>query len=289
MTDSQADLLRGIRVVSLAVNAPGPVAAARLHRLGASVVKVEPPTGDPLAAAAPDWYRALARGQDVVTLNLKETPDRERCEELLAGSDLLLTSSRPAALQRLGLDWPSLHGRHPRLCQLAIIGYPPPDENRAGHDLTYQASAGLLDPPSLPPTLFADMAGAERAVAMAVALLLRRERYGTAGYGAVSLADVVTDLAQPRDFGLCSPGAALGGGLARYSLYRAAEGWIALGALEPHFWDGLLRQLDCDGSRSELERIFLTRTAAEWERWAEERDLPVAAVKEVPLSAASPA
>ena len=103
--------LDGMRAVSLAVNVPGPTAAAGLVALGASVTKVEPPAGDPLAAAHPAWYDELRAGQQVVTLDLKQEADRTGLEGLLETADLLLTSNRPGALARLGLAWPVLHAR----------------------------------------------------------------------------------------------------------------------------------------------------------------------------------
>ena len=84
-----------MRAVSLAVNVPGPTAAARLAALGASVTKVEPPGGDPLAAAHPAWYDELPRGQRVLTLDLKQAADQAILDEAPRASDLLLTSSRP--------------------------------------------------------------------------------------------------------------------------------------------------------------------------------------------------
>src|SRR5215831_12388653 len=102
---SQPALLRGINVVSLGINAPGPVAAARLAGLGASVTKVEPPGGDPLKTAARAWYDSLCQGQSVLGFDLKDSAQRGKFDELLAGADLLLASFRPSALRRLGLDW----------------------------------------------------------------------------------------------------------------------------------------------------------------------------------------
>jgi len=104
--------LSGVRVVTLAPNLPGPVAANRLVTLGATVTKVEPPAGDPLAVASPDYYRLLAEGQEVRTLDLKDAAGREALESLLADADLLITSSRPRALEKLGLAWADLHPRH---------------------------------------------------------------------------------------------------------------------------------------------------------------------------------
>src|SRR5436853_4543301 len=99
---------------------------------------------------------------------------------LLEEADLLLTSFRPSALRRLQLDWDTLHARYPRLCVLNIVGFGPPHEEVPGHDLTYQAKLGLLRPPLMPITLHADMAGAERSVSTAMALLLNFATTGKA-------------------------------------------------------------------------------------------------------------
>src|SRR6476661_2061879 len=96
--------LQGIKVVTLAVNLPGPVAASRLCELGAGVLKVEPPSGDPLARMCPSWYGSLAAGQTVISLDLKDEHDRAELERHLEQSDLLLTSMRPEALARLSLS-----------------------------------------------------------------------------------------------------------------------------------------------------------------------------------------
>ncbi len=281
--EENTKLLRGIQVLTLAVNVPGPVAAARLRGLGATVVKVEPPEGDPLAQANRDWYEALVAGEKMIRLNLKETEDRARLDELLGESDLLLTATRPAALARLGLGWPELHARYPRLSQTAIVGYPAPEDNVPGHDLTYLAGLGLLTPPELPRTLLADLAGAERAVSASLALLLGRELGLGTGYVQVPLAEAAAFFAEPLRYGITAPGGELGGGLPGYNLYRAREGWISVAALEPHFWRRLLDELGLQtANREELASAFLSRSAEEWQSWAAERDLPIAAVREAP-------
>ena len=280
MDASEPRPLEGVRVVTLAVNVPGPVAAARLHALGAAVTKVEPPAGDPLAQVSPAWYGELARGQRVLRMDLKELDGRARLEEILTESELLLTSSRPAALQRLGLAWSELHARHPRLSQVAVTGHPPPREDRAGHDLTYQAALGLVEPPGLPRTLLADLAAAERAVSAALLLMLERARGGGGRYAAVSLEQAAAAFTAPLRHGLTRPGGSLGGGAEVYGLYRAREGWIAVAALEPHFQQRLAEALGLDElGRPSLEAAFLARTADEWEGWATQLDLPIAAVR----------
>jgi crotonobetainyl-CoA:carnitine CoA-transferase CaiB-like acyl-CoA transferase len=214
-------------------------------------------------------------------LDLKSPEGRAKLDELLAQADLLLASFRPSALQRLGLDWESLHARHPRLCFVGIIGYAAPFEERTGHDLTYQCDLGLLRPPQMPPTLFIDLAGAERAVSMALALLNRAARRGQAGCAWVSLHDCARDLAAPLKAGLTSSDGILGGAYPLYGFYRANDGWIAIAALEPHFAERLLSELGLKkADRTALERIFLQRKAASWEKWAAELDLPLVAVRE---------
>jgi crotonobetainyl-CoA:carnitine CoA-transferase CaiB-like acyl-CoA transferase len=216
----------------------------------------------------------------VLRLDLKDPDGRAQLDRMLAETDLLLASFRPSALQRLGLDWKSLHARHPRLCFVGIIGYLPPLEERTGHDLTYQSDFGLLRPPEMPPTLFVDLAGAERAVSMALALLNRSARTGEAGCAWVSLYECARDLAAPLNAGLTSAGGLLGGGYPLYGFYQASDGWVAIAALEPHFAERLLSELGLKkADRAELERIFSQRRAEDWERWAAERDLPIAAVR----------
>src|SRR5262245_25075885 len=271
--------LRGVRVVTLAQNVPGPVAAAMLRDLGAGVIKVEPPAGDPLAAGSPPWYDALHRGVEVHRVDLKGEPGRLRLEAWLKDADVILTSSRPAALTRLGLGWDDLHRRHPRLCAVAIVGYPRPRHDLPGHDLTYQAEHGLLQPPALPRTLIADLGGAQQAVIGALALIVARARDGDAGHVEVALAEAARFFAEPVARGLTSPGGWLAGARPDYNVYRASDGWVAVAALEPHFREALGRELAVDVRDPEaLARTFLTKTAAAWQAWAGPRDLPLVAV-----------
>ena len=272
--------LDGIRVVTIAANVPGPVAVAQLRDLGAAVIKIEPPSGDLLALAAPRWYAELHEGVDVRRLDLKGDVDRETLRATLAESDVLVTSSRPAALARLGLAWHDLHAAYPRLVQVAIVGRASPRADDVGHDLTYQAAAGLLAPPQLPRTLIADLAGAERAVSATLALLLAREHRGEGGYAEVSLEACACDFAAPLRAGLTAPGGILGGGSPQYACYRARDGWVALGNVEPHFQQKFVRELGLDGAldRERLAALLLARTAQEWEDWGAEHNLPIVAV-----------
>jgi alpha-methylacyl-CoA racemase len=279
--------LAGVRVVSTAGNLPGPVAAARLRDLGAEVTKVEPPSGDPLRAVAPGAYEELTDGQHVVPLDLRTSDGRDRLAALLDRADVLLTSSRPASLDRLGLGWESLHSRYPRLVHVAVVGSSGAAAGRAGHDLTYQAETGALTPPQLPTVLLADLAGAERAVSATLGLLLRRATTGRAGFAEVSLAQACAAMTSTLRWGLTGPGTPLGGALPAYRLYAAVDGWVALAALEPHFLERTLQCLGVSGSAEEFDAVFRTRTAGEWDAFGVAHDIPLAAVRPPGVGASS--
>ena len=273
--------LAGIDVVSLAVNIPGPVMVARLAEYGASVTKVEPPEGDPLFHHDPRWYARLTDSQTILRLDLKTSEGRIVLDGRLSGADLLVTASRPSSLSRLGLDVESVQARFPDLCQLQIVGFPAPDDDRPGHDLSFQAAAGLiLDPPRMPFTLLADLMGAERAATEAVAMLLHRQRTGEAVCRQVSLAEAVKPLAVPLKRGLCDRKGLLGGALAGYALYPTKDGWVALAALEPRFVERLTTTLKIPSlSAARLRKIFAQRTGAHWESWGRRHGIPITTLR----------
>jgi crotonobetainyl-CoA:carnitine CoA-transferase CaiB-like acyl-CoA transferase len=192
----------------------------------------------------------------------------------------LLTATRPAALERLGLGWERLSAAYPALCHVAIVGYGAPDADRAGHDLTYQATAGLLEPPAFPRIPLADYAGAERAVSATLALLWARERTGRGEQAVVSLVEALKPYAHALCYGLLAPGTLLGGASPLYGLYRTADGWVALASLEPHFQARIRAGLGVDALTGEaLREAFAGRTSDEWDAWAKAVDVPMAAVR----------
>ncbi|WP_448851719.1 CoA transferase [Corynebacterium sp. 335C] len=286
------DALDGIRVVCAAINVPGPRAAARLRDMGATLTKVEPPSGDPLAFAAPGWYREMAAGADIVSADLKSAEGRARVDALLAEADVLVTSHRPSALRRMGLADAAV--RHPRLCHVEIVG-DAGDPERPGHDLTFQADEGLVAAPGLPRTLVADLAGAEAAASAALGMLLRRGRTGEGGQVLVGLRQAADSVADPLRHGLTAPGGVLGGGLPVYGVYEVADGHVAVAALEPHFIRRLAEAIGSpvdagagpaaalaaiDAGFGERLAAFLRgRSTESVLRWADDHDLPFAAVR----------
>ncbi|MFE5286725.1 CoA transferase [Nocardia sp. NPDC056611] len=268
--------LAGVEVVSLAVNLPGPLAAARLAELGAQVIKVEPPTGDPLAAAAPQWYEHLVANQQVVTLDVKQDADRAKLDELLATADLLITSMRPSALARLVLAQPQQ--RFPELSLIEIIGHA--DEPEVpGHDLNYQAVHGTLTPPHMPKVPIADMLGAERAVSTALAALVRRATTGAGQPYRVALEEAAARAGDAVRYRLMGDGAVLGGAFPGYGIYECADGHVALGAVEPHFFLGALATFGADGTHEAFRKAFADQTIAELETIAAREDLPLNGIR----------
>ena len=267
--------LSGLKVVTVAPNVPGPLAAASLRDAGATVVKIEPPFGDPLRQMSPEWYAELHRGIEVLTLDLKSPAGLAELAGRLAGADLLLTSSRPSALARLGLSPERLGRDFPRLCRVCIVGDTrAPDQ--AGHDLTYQAEAGLLDPerPSMPRVLVADLIGSREAYAAALGLLLGRERGSDERERVVGLGDAARFAAAPARVGLTAPGGLLSGARDNYRLYQTADGWVAAAPLEPHFAARWTEALGEDAATT-----LRGQPTAHWEALAAERDLPLSALR----------
>jgi crotonobetainyl-CoA:carnitine CoA-transferase CaiB-like acyl-CoA transferase len=105
---------------------------------------------------------------------------------------------------------------------------------------------------------------------------LARQRGQGCHYAAVSLADAAAFFAQPLQRGVTAAGGRLGGGFPGYNVYETQEGWIAVAALEPHFWLKITAEVGVPApTHEQLQAFFRQRTAVAWEKWALERDLPI--------------
>jgi crotonobetainyl-CoA:carnitine CoA-transferase CaiB-like acyl-CoA transferase len=269
-----SELLSGVRVVSIAQNVPGPLAVARLAGRGASATKVEPPSGDPFISLCPSWYEEMHRDVTVERLDLKSTDGRVRLIALLRDADLFITSHRPSALARLRIDPETLRAELPQLSIIRVVGSVE-DPEEAGHDLTYQAHAGLARE-TMPLTLAADVMASERVYAAALELL-RRPSGSLVDVGLVESLDA---LRAPLRHGLTAPGGTLGGGAPRYRIYAARDGHVALAALEVHF-ERRFYELVGLPIGSDPSAAFLERSVAEWVEWARKNDVPLAAIATV--------
>lgn len=243
MTPSTAPLqaLRNVRILSLALNLPGPAALLRCAQMGAQCTKLEPlaphnmASADPMSGYSPPAYAALHPGLRVLQAQLKTDAGQATLHAELAQTDVLITSFRPSALSKLGLDWPLLQVRYPRLSLVRIVGACGARADEAGHDLTYLAEAGLLPRTDLPPTLYADMGGSLMASEAVLQALLARAQDGHGVCIEVGLAEAAQWLALPHAWGLTQPDSDIGGAHAGYHVYPCADGRVAVAALEPHF------------------------------------------------------
>lgn len=227
--------LKGIRILSLALNLPGPAALMRCQQMGARCVKLEPPAADPMRVYCPPAYAALHQGIRTGVADLKTDAGQKALHRELGKADVLLTSFRPSALAKLGLTWKELRQQYPQLSQVAIIGSAGARAEEAGHDLTYLADMGLVTGLDLPATLYADMGGSLMASQAVLQAVMYRLAKGKGTYVEVALSSAAGYLALPRIWGLTTPGAAVGGGHAGYQVYPCKNGRVALAALEPHF------------------------------------------------------
>jgi alpha-methylacyl-CoA racemase len=267
--------LAGLLVVDLTRFLPGPFATRELLRLGARVVRLEAPEGDPVRDVAGDWDARLNAGKESVVCDLKADPALGRA--LCARADVVVESFRPGVAARLGVGSDDVP-EGTVYCSLRGYGG---DDARAGHDLNYMGWVGALasTAPASPPLPVADLAGALAAVARILAALLERERTGRGARLEVALAAVAGDLAPF--------GAPLTGELACYRIYDTADGrHLTVAALEPRFWTRLVEVVGrpdllahaADG-HAELEQLFASRPLADWLELFEGEDVAAGPVR----------
>ncbi|MDQ3671751.1 MAG: CoA transferase [Actinomycetota bacterium] len=268
--------LAGILVVDFTRYLPGAYASRELLRLGARVVRVEGPDGDPMRETAPAWEAALSAGTESVVCDLKV--ERDLARALCARADVVLESFRPGVAARLGIG-PDDVPAATVYCSITGFGLDGSHVARAGHDLNYLGWAGVLEDtaPEWPPVQVADLAaGALGAVAEILAALLVRERTGEGAHIAVSMTHRSHDLVGHR-LGGEPVSRMLTGGLACYRTYATADGrHLTVGALEPKFFARLCELLgrpdfperqyeaDQDTLARELAEIFATRSLGDW-------------------------
>jgi len=268
--------LAGILVVDLTRYLPGAYASRELLRLGARVVRVESPEGDPMRETAPTWDSALRGGTESVICDLKNDPGFARA--LATRADVVLESFRPGVAARLGIG-PEDVPASTVYCSITGFGASGPHAARAGHDLNYLGWAGILEDtaPEWPPVQVADLAaGALGAVVEILAALLECERSGAGARITVSMTHRSHDLVSHRLGGEPVPHM-LTGGLACYRTYATADGrHLTVGALEPKFFARLCELLgrpeligrqyaaDQDQLAATFAEVFATRSLADW-------------------------
>lgn len=316
--------LAGLRVLDFTRHLPGPYATLLLSDLGARVDKLEEAAGDPArglpfgASTDASYFAGLNRGKRSLVLDLKATGAVEAVLRLVRFYDVLVEGFRPGVLQRLGLAEETLHAANPRLviCALSGFGQTGPDKLKAGHDLGYQARAGVVGygggpaGPGVPGGQSADVGGALFAVVGILAAVHECARTGKGRVVDVALADAATafvhmHLAAHLSGGLpLQPGKdILNGGLPCYRLYTTRDGrQLAVAALEPRFFAALCERLgrpellakayaggvEADEVHRTLEALFASASLEAWEARLAGLDAcvePVRTPEEVPADA----
>lgn len=270
--------LSGTTVVDFTRQLPGPFASRELLRLGARVVKVEPPEGDPMPEP---WYGALNDGKEILCWDARSEP----APAVLADADIVLEGFRPGVWERLEAPVP------PRaiVCSITGFGAAGSHAQEAGHDLNYLGYAGVLadTAPAVPPVQVADLAaGAQGALIEVLAALIQRERTGAGARVVVSMTHNAHRLVAHRLAGDPRP-RLLTGGVACYRIYETADGrHLTVAALEPKFWHNLCALLErpdlldraFDADLPELTLLFRARTLDEWRMLLEGKDTCVGPV-----------
>jgi crotonobetainyl-CoA:carnitine CoA-transferase CaiB-like acyl-CoA transferase len=292
--------LEGLRVLDLTRHIPGPYCTMLLGDLGADVVKVEePPHGDPARAVTPAVgedsaaHAALNRNKRSVVVDLRHDEGAAALRRLAVKTDVLVEGFRPGVLARHGLGYEALAGENPRLVYCSLTGYGQggPLAQHAGHDLDYVSLAGFLGTnldaagrPAIPSAQLADMAGGLVAAIGILAALQARERTGRGQLVDASLYESMLALMTVPATRLMAGGTLaneLAGTHACYNVYRCQDGrFLAVGALEPKFWEALCGALALpelvsrqwsrgDRQREAIDTLagaFATRGRDEWIR-----------------------
>lgn len=317
--------LSGIRVLDLTRLLPGGFCSQWLADFGAEVIKVEDTgAGDYIRLAPPYYegdeeeaastrsglYLSLNRSKRSIRLDLKSDSGHAAFLRLVETADVVLEGFRPGVMDRLGLGFETLIEVNPGLVFCAISGYGQdgPNRDRAGHDINYLGSTGLLDmtgqaggPPVQPAAQIGDLGGGAMTAAFGVmTALFAKQRTGKGQMVDISMTDgamswlAMVAGAYFADGQVPGRGASiLNGGVACYLPYEASDGWVSCGALEPKFWksfcDGVDRpdlgehQFDPPGSDgwAKIAEVFKSKTRAGWKAFNDEHNCCIEPILDV--------
>jgi crotonobetainyl-CoA:carnitine CoA-transferase CaiB-like acyl-CoA transferase len=274
-------------VLDLSRLVPGPLAVQMLQRMGFRAMRISAPAGDMLQQVAPEIYQALQAGKKSRTLDLKTSAGRAQLLELVKQAAALIESNLPGTMERLGVGPEVLRAAQPKLVYVRMAGFREEAWKQSpGHDLSYLAAAGLVGrlEPVWRNIQLADLCGAFW-TAMAALDGLRRG----GGFYEVYLGEAAQTASLP-------PPPFLDGNACCYGIYAAADGQVALAALEPHLWQRFCNVAGRENwagaamsparrenpAYAEICQFFGGRSAQDWEQWAGENRIPLRAVKGEP-------
>ena len=292
--------LAGVRVVDFSMFVPGPFCSAIFADLGAEVIKVEAPRGDPGRSYVPVQFRTENRNKRSIAVDLKNPSSKKVIEKLVGNADVVVEGFRPGVAKRLSIDFESIQRYNPKIIYCSISGYGQtgPWRERPGHDVNYVAAAGglaypgqWLQPPARSSLPVADMAGGSFAAIAILSALHERNLSGKGKYLDVSLFEAGFFWAAMRH-GLepdVDPRAHI---FPVNDVFECKDGKrLTLGILEEHFWDNFRkavpgfeddayssdqkRRANGDALSKKLSETMKKRTSAEWIALLEANDIPV--------------
>ena len=312
--------LEGVVVLDLSRLLPGPFCTQLLANLGADVIKVEDPgIGDYMRAVPPAVgdtsypFLMVNRGKRSVAIDLRSEDGRRVLYRLAKKADVFVEQFRPSTVRKLKIDYPQIRRANPRIvyCSFGGYGRTGPYANRPGHDLNFEALAGVLGVtaahrdvrPAIPGVPVSDLASALMAAFSIVASLHRRERFGGGEFLEVSIFDttvslMVLNLAAYLGTGQVPlPGETVVTGMFPfYNLYETRDGrWLSVACVEPKFWRRLCEILRMEEHLGDqfvggeaarditfkLAAAIRSHTLAEWTARFEPEDLPIAPVQRI--------
>ncbi|MCS6935788.1 MAG: CoA transferase [Chitinophagales bacterium] len=295
--------LAGLKVIDFTRLLPGPLATMFLADMGADVIKIEDPDSpdyvrdfEPRVNGVSMFYLALNRNKRSLAVNYLQPEGKEIIYDLVKNADVVVEQFRPGVMQEIGFGYDALRAINPRLIYVSVSGYGQHGSRarEAGHDLNYIALGGALGITgtaagelTIPGFQLADIGGGSYMAMVAVlAALYQREKTGRGEWVDVSMTDAVLPFCTLPFAYMQGTGNApapaqfeLSGALANYNVYRCADGrYVALGSLEPKFWNAFCRKLnrhdwaerllgsneDVKQLKEEVKALFLTKTRDEW-------------------------
>lgn len=296
--------LSGLRIVEFAGVGPGPFCAMLLADMGAEVLTIDRVTPHGLGIPKEPRFNPTFRSRASIRVDLKTPQGRDVALELVARADAVLEGNRPGVMERLGLGPDACLARNPALVYGRMTGWGQtgPLAQQVGHDLNYLALSGALSllgpqdrPPPVPLNLLADLGGGGLYLALGVLAALHEAR--DSGRGQIVDAAMLDGIGSlmTHQFGYFGAGTwvnqresnFLDGGAPWYNTYETADGqYVAVGAIEPKFYQELVRGmgLDPDNLPAQMDRqawpavrekftaIFKGAIRAEWESRMQGRD-----------------
>jgi len=309
-------MLKGIRVIDFTNYLPGPFATLRLAELGAEIIKVEPPEGDPARHTGLSKrgnglvFLANNRQKKSITLNLKEQAGLDTALKLIAHADVVLESFRPGVMEKLGLGYETVQKVKGDIVYCSISGYGQIGRlsELGSHDLNYMALSGVLaqfkdrtGKPVHPSITVADYLGGFAANERILAGLVSRALTGRGSYHSISITDQLVSLLGnhvmvEKETGVENGINVLNGSIVSYALYETMDGrFMSIGALEPKFWTNFCRANsreawseaqfstteDANPVFQEITALFKSKTFYEWIEFSQKVDCCMAPVLEV--------